>query len=188
LKYWAPFERKSSAGTVKTTPAATDSPAEPMVCTMLFSRMVELPRRLKTAIDSTAMGTEAETVRPALNARYTVAAPKMTPKSEPRMIALGVNSGISCDAGTKGLKSSGFVADIHPPEQRCLLAEPGDASPRRRLAQGPGTGRNELMRKCLRRGAAFREEGRAGRWYNCRQVLTGLRRVPPVFAARPSAN
>jgi len=32
--------RKSRAGRVKTTPEAIDSPADPMVWTMLFSRMV----------------------------------------------------------------------------------------------------------------------------------------------------
>jgi hypothetical protein len=35
--------RKINAGTVKTTPPATDSPAEPIVWTMLFSRIVEPP-------------------------------------------------------------------------------------------------------------------------------------------------
>ena len=54
---------------VNTTPAATDSPAEPIVWTMLFSRIVELPSLLKTAIARTAIGTEAETVRPARSAR-----------------------------------------------------------------------------------------------------------------------
>jgi hypothetical protein len=68
-KKFSPPERKRSAGTVKTTPAATDSPAEPIVCTMLFSRIVDLPIFLKTAIASTAIGTDAETVRPARRAR-----------------------------------------------------------------------------------------------------------------------
>ncbi len=64
-----PLAMNRKAGVVNTTPAAIDSPAEPMVCTMLFSRMVDLPNRLKTAIASTAMGIEADTVRPARNAR-----------------------------------------------------------------------------------------------------------------------
>jgi hypothetical protein len=51
------------------TPAAIDSPAEPMACTMLFSSMVDLPNRLKTAMASTAMGIEADTVSPARKAR-----------------------------------------------------------------------------------------------------------------------
>ena len=57
------------AGRVKTMPAAIDSPAEPVVCTMLFSRMVDFPRVLKKATASTAIGMEADTVRPILSAR-----------------------------------------------------------------------------------------------------------------------
>ena len=64
----APADRNRKPVTVKTMPAATDSPAEPMVWTMLFSRMVE-PIFLKTAIDRTAMGMEALTVTPARSAR-----------------------------------------------------------------------------------------------------------------------
>ena len=37
-------------------PAAIDSPAEPVVCTMLFSRMVDLPSVRKKATASTAIG------------------------------------------------------------------------------------------------------------------------------------
>ena len=40
--------RKISAGTVNTTPPAIDSPAEPIVWTMLFSRIVEPPSFLST--------------------------------------------------------------------------------------------------------------------------------------------
>ena len=54
---------------VKTTPAATDSPADPMVWTMLFSRMVEPPKRFRTEMASTAMGIEALTVSPARRPR-----------------------------------------------------------------------------------------------------------------------
>ncbi len=57
------------AGRVKTIPAAIDSPAEPVVWTMLFSRMVDLPRVLKKATARTAMGIDADTVRPILSAR-----------------------------------------------------------------------------------------------------------------------
>ena len=46
---------------VKTTPPATDSPAEPIVWTMLFSRMVEPPSLFSTEMASTAMGIEALT-------------------------------------------------------------------------------------------------------------------------------
>ena len=60
---WKP--RKMSAGSVKITPPATDSPADPVVCTMLFSRMVALPRARSSEMDRTAIGIEAATVRPA---------------------------------------------------------------------------------------------------------------------------
>ena len=36
-----PLAMKRKAGVVNTTPEAMNYPAEPMVCTMLFSRMVE---------------------------------------------------------------------------------------------------------------------------------------------------
>ena len=58
-----------SAGTVKTTPAATDSPADPIVWTMLFSRMVDPPSRFRTEMASTAIGIEALTVSPARSPR-----------------------------------------------------------------------------------------------------------------------
>ena len=63
------YPSRRMAGRVKTMPAAMDSPAEPVVCTMLFSRMVDFPRVLKKATASTAIGMEADTVRPILSAR-----------------------------------------------------------------------------------------------------------------------
>ena len=54
---------------MKTTPDAIDSPAEPMVWTMLFSRMVEPPSYFSTEMASTAIGIEALTVSPALSPR-----------------------------------------------------------------------------------------------------------------------
>ena len=56
---------KMSAGSVKMAPAATDSPAEPAVWTMLFSRMLALPNARSRLMLSTAMGIDADTVRPA---------------------------------------------------------------------------------------------------------------------------
>ena len=64
-----PLAMNRNAGIVNTTPAAIDSPADPIVWTMLFSRIVDLPKRLKTAMASTAIGIEADTVRPARSAR-----------------------------------------------------------------------------------------------------------------------
>ena len=54
---------------VKTTPPATDSPADPMVWTMLFSRIVEPPSFFSTEIASTAIGIDALTVSPARRPR-----------------------------------------------------------------------------------------------------------------------
>ena len=58
------------AGTVKITPAASDSPALAMVCTALFSRMLTSLNRLRRiSIDMTAAGMLAETVIPAYKPR-----------------------------------------------------------------------------------------------------------------------
>src|SRR5690349_2476658 len=91
-----------SAGIVNTTPPAIDSPADPIVWTMLFSRIVEPPSFLSTEIASTAIGIDALTVRPARRPRYTVDAPKSRPKSDPRKMARAVNSAGDCEALTYG--------------------------------------------------------------------------------------
>ena len=62
-------DRKRKPGKVNTTPAAIDSPAEPMVWTMLFSRIVDEPKRLNSEMASTEIGIDADTVRPAFSAR-----------------------------------------------------------------------------------------------------------------------
>src|SRR2546426_5637288 len=54
------------AGIVKTTPAATESLADPVVCTMLFSRIEVRPSARKIVIESTAIGMEELTVSPIL--------------------------------------------------------------------------------------------------------------------------
>src|SRR3954463_13135987 len=98
---------------VNTTPPATDSPAEPIVCTMLFSRMVEPPSFLRTEIASTAIGIDALTVRPARSPRYTVDAPKSSPNSAPITTAFSVNSAGDSVAGTYGRNfEAGGVADV----------------------------------------------------------------------------
>ena len=54
-------------------------PAEAIVCTTLFSRIVprrKMPR--STAIEITAEGIDAETVRPIFSARYELTMPKVT--------------------------------------------------------------------------------------------------------------
>jgi len=47
------------------TPPATDSPADPVVWTMLFSRMLALPKARRMLMERTAIGMDAATVRPA---------------------------------------------------------------------------------------------------------------------------
>src|SRR4030095_12218973 len=97
---------------VNTTPPATDSPADPMVWTMLFSRIVEPPRRLSTEMASTAMGIEALTVRPARRPRYTVDAPKIRPNNAPRMMARIVNSATDMFAATYGWNAAAGAAGL----------------------------------------------------------------------------
>src|SRR2546423_7742691 len=94
---------------VKTTPPATDSPAAPIVWTMLFSRMVEPPSFFSTEIARTAIGIDALTVRPARRPRYTVDAPNSRPNNDPMTTALSVNSAGDCEAGTYGLNARGSV-------------------------------------------------------------------------------
>src|SRR5215211_6308744 len=103
-----------SAGIVNTTPAASDSPAEPIVCTMLFSRIVEPPSRFSTEIASTAIGIDALTVNPARSPRYTVDAPNRRPNSMPRITAFAVNSAGDSVAGTYGLKAAGATVEVIP--------------------------------------------------------------------------
>src|SRR6266853_493619 len=95
------------AGRVNTIPAAMDSPAEPVVWTMLFSRMVDFPRVRKKATANTAIGIDADTVRPILSARYTLEAAKIMPRIAPRITARRVSSAGDCDGGTYGLNAGG---------------------------------------------------------------------------------
>ena len=63
-------------------------------------------------MDSTAIGMDADTVSPARSARYTVDAPKITPRIAPRMMARTVNSGmivLSDTNGWNGLLSAGAL-------------------------------------------------------------------------------
>ena len=61
------FAQRKSAGKVKIAPAAKDSPAEPIVCTILLSRIeFFLKITLITPIAITAAGIDAETVIPTL--------------------------------------------------------------------------------------------------------------------------
>jgi hypothetical protein len=57
----------------------------------------------------TAMGIDADTVNPALSAKYTVAAPNMIPKAAPVMTAFRVNSFITVSGAIKG---TNFFSDM----------------------------------------------------------------------------
>src|SRR5579859_47727 len=54
--------------------------------------MVERPKARRMLMESTEMGMEAETVRPARRPTYTVIAPNNKPNSAPRITARSVNS------------------------------------------------------------------------------------------------
>src|SRR5260221_12455004 len=87
------YPMRRIAGMVNTTPEATASLAEPVVCTMLFSRIEVLPRSRKIVMDSTARGIEELNVRPIFSARYTMDALQMRPRQTQRMCTRGVHSG-----------------------------------------------------------------------------------------------
>src|SRR5271168_1311068 len=108
-----PKPRKISAGIVNITPAASDSPAEPVVCTILFSRIVERPNARKILIDSTEMGMDAETVSPARNPTYTVTAPNSKPNSAPSTTARSVNSFKLSSAPMYVRNSPGGAVELH---------------------------------------------------------------------------
>src|SRR5436190_9115859 len=83
-----------SAGTVKTTPADTDEPAEAVVCTMLFSSTVWRANSRSTAIEMTAAGIADETVMPAKRPRYALAPARTAASTTPSTNALIVTCGM----------------------------------------------------------------------------------------------
>src|SRR5712692_7775530 len=107
-------------------PKAMLSPALPVVCVMLFSRMVArrtrntLVKARKMVMESTATGMLALTVRPTLSTRYMLEAPKRMPSSAPTMSGTGVSSGMSWSAGTKGLWTSSAASMLSTVALRAL--------------------------------------------------------------------
>ena len=94
-----------SAGSVNIAPAARDSPAEPIVCTILFSRIESFLKIFRIIpIETTAAGMDADTVIPTRSPIYALAPPKITASNAPRITDVSVNSGITLSAGTYGLK------------------------------------------------------------------------------------
>ena len=53
---------------------------------MLFSQIVELRKKRRSAIEMTAAGSDVANVSPTLSPRYTLAAVKSTVMTAPRMI------------------------------------------------------------------------------------------------------
>ena len=85
------------AGIVTPMPKAIDSPADPAVCTTLFSRMVasrnpNLDNTRKSVIEITATGIEALTVSPTFSTRYNDEAPKTIPRIVPTISGRIVSS------------------------------------------------------------------------------------------------
>ena len=104
------FAHKNRTGSVNIAPAANDSPAEPIVCTILLSRIESFfIRTLITPIEITAAGIDADTVRPTRRPRYALAAPKIIAKRTPIITDVTVNSGVILSAGIYGLNSSFFI-------------------------------------------------------------------------------
>src|SRR5258706_5532883 len=120
-----------------------DSPADPIVWTMLFSRMVEPPSFFSAEIASTAIGIDALTVSPARRPRYTVDAPNRRPKSDPRITARAVNSAGDCDALTYGWNvpragaTGGFMLG-------CAMARDGSIEPCESAEQAEANARSSL--------------------------------------------
>src|SRR6516165_4747399 len=117
------------AGKVKIDPAATASPADAMVCTRLFSRMVAPPAIRKSAIEITAAGMLAETVRPAYRPRYALAAPRISARAIPRAMPRGVSSrGADSGAGEAACTAQLF----HRRDERANLRGGGGPGPTNR--------------------------------------------------------
>ena len=97
---------KKRAGIVKIAPAASDSPAEPIVCTRLLSRMEFFFMMTRiTPIEITAAGMDAETVIPTRSPRYALAAPNTIARMTPMSTDVTVISAVTFSAGIYGLNS-----------------------------------------------------------------------------------
>ena len=94
-----------STGMVKIAPAARDSPAEPIVCTILFSKTESFLKIMRiTPIEMTAAGIDADTVIPTRSPRYAFAPPNKTASIMPKITLVAVNSDTLFSAGINGLK------------------------------------------------------------------------------------
>src|SRR5215472_9017224 len=101
------------AGKVKIDPAATASPADAMACTRLFSRMVAPPAIRRNAIEMTAAGILADTVRPAYRPRYALAAPRISARTIPSAMPRGVSSrGVGSGDGEAACTAQLYAIDV----------------------------------------------------------------------------
>ena len=95
---------RNKAGAVKITPAARPSPTEAIVWTILFSSIETFfEKSLNAAIERTAAGMDAETVVPTFKPRYVFPIPKISPKKQPKTMALKVISGVFVFEDINGL-------------------------------------------------------------------------------------
>ena len=101
----------SNAGIVKMIPAASDSPADVIVWTALFSKIVTSLNfnNRRTSIDMTAAGIDAETVIPMYKPRYVFAAVINAPNIRPSTIARTVSSAIFFSGATYGVNAAVMV-------------------------------------------------------------------------------
>ena len=91
---------RNRAGRVKIAPAARDSPAEPIVYTILLSRMEFFFMMIRMiAMEITAAGMEADTVRPTRRPKYAFAAPKIIANRTPTITDVTVIYGVTFSAG-----------------------------------------------------------------------------------------
>ena len=77
---------------VKTTPPATDSPADPMVWTMLFSRIVEPPKFLQHRDRQHRDRNRRADRQPGAQPEIDRGGAESRPNSAPRTMAFSVNS------------------------------------------------------------------------------------------------
>ena len=96
-----------SAGKVKITPEATTSPAEAMVCTILFSKILALRKRLNTTMETKAAGIEADMVRAIFKPTKVLDAAKTIARKMHNIKARTVTSGNEVLAGIKGSTLTG---------------------------------------------------------------------------------
>ena len=142
------------AGMVTPTPNAIDSPADPAVCTILFSRIVAsfMPSLLSmrnSVIEITATGIDALTVSPTLSTRYSDDAPKIIPRIVPTKTPRKVNSLITVLLGMYGTCVGVTGVDALMIRSPVVVATTGRATLARCVAGSPQQNHNSGITACL---------------------------------------